>query len=203
MKTKSIYQRIKDNINRYDEYGLFIAKDFYDYGSPGNVKVILSRLEKEGFISRVFDGIYHKKVYSHLLGKYASPDVETVVRKIASKYGWNITPSGEYSLNILHLSTQVPAKYTFISSGPYRKYVIANNTVCFKHAANKYIRNYTYLTSLVIEAFRTLGEKNIDRNVYAQLSTFLTKDEICRIKDEAVNTSTWIYKKLVELYHYA
>ncbi|MDR2778458.1 MAG: DUF6088 family protein [Rickettsiales bacterium] len=42
-------------------------------------------------------------------------------------------PEGNTTLNYLGLSTQIPAKYVFISSGSSRKYKIGNLDLEFRH----------------------------------------------------------------------
>ncbi len=67
-------------------------------------------------------GVYDKPAYSNLLQEVAAPDPEQIAEALARSYNWTIAPSGNTALNLLGLSTQVPANWVFISSGPYKKY---------------------------------------------------------------------------------
>ena len=43
---------------------------------------------------------------------------------------------GNTALNQLGLSTQVPADWTYISSGPYKEYTFGNVTLTFSHRSD-------------------------------------------------------------------
>ncbi|WP_312855538.1 DUF6088 family protein [Litoribacterium kuwaitense] len=81
----------------------------------------------------------------------ASPN--KVAEKLGEKLGWMIAPAEDTALNELGLSTQVPAKYTFISDGPSKKYTLDNGIdIYFKHKANKEISKLSKKEAIVIEA---------------------------------------------------
>ena len=65
----------------------------------------------------------------------ASPD--ELARAIARDQNWTIGPKGDAALNILGLSTQVPAIYSYITDGPYRKIEYEGITIQFSKRSNK------------------------------------------------------------------
>ena len=66
---------------------------------------------------------------------------------------------GNTALNLLKLSTQVPATWSYISDDPYKTYQIDSIKIEFKHRTNKDISNLSNITILVIEALKFYGEK--------------------------------------------
>ena len=64
-------------------------------------------------------------------------------------------------INSLGISTQIPSKYIYISSGPNRKYEYEENILFFKHATLKETNSFSYITNIVIQAFKELGKDNI------------------------------------------
>ena len=113
--------------NRIQEapYGhAFVVSDFTDIMDYETAKKNIARIEKNGSLRRVIRGIYDRPSFSELLGEYAAPDLNEIALALARNYNWTIAPSGDTALNLLGLSTQVPAKWDYISTGPYRSYDI-------------------------------------------------------------------------------
>ena len=128
---------IEKRIESFDPRYAFSAIDFSDMAGTDPINKALSRLCEAGTIRRVLKGIYDKPSYSEFLGEYLPPNIEKVVEAIARKYNWTVAPSGEIALNKLHLSTQVPVNYSYVSDGPYRKYKIVNYLDEYKQSDKK------------------------------------------------------------------
>lgn len=77
-------------------------------------------------------------------------------------------------MNLLGLSTQVTAVWSYISDGPYKTYEWNSTKLEFKHRTNKEITGLSYMTSLVIQALKTLGRSNVTPEVIQMLSEKLT-----------------------------
>ena len=73
-----------------------------------------------------------------------------------------IQPSGVTALNKLRLSTQVPTKYTYLTSGSGRVLTLGNRTIELKRSVPKNFVFQTVLAALLVQALRTLGQKNVD-----------------------------------------
>ena len=146
-KKEQISMRIKD----YDSSFAFIAKDFMDIADYETVKKILNRMADKGDIKKVMKGVYFAPTFSELLGVYEAASPHSVAEAIARKFNWNISPSGTTALNLLSLSSQVPAKWEFISDGPYRTYTWDTVEIEFRHRNNREIANMSYATALVSE----------------------------------------------------
>ena len=168
--------------------------DFADISDNMKVGVCLSRLEKEKLLRRIMRGVYEKPEYNNFLQEYLEPAPDKVANAIARNYGWTIVPCGDTALNLLGLSTQVPAIWLYVSDGPYKEYSFNNTTIKFKHTANKGISKLSYKTSLVIQALKALGKESIDNNVIAKLTKALTDDEKKNMLNEAKSTTSWIYE---------
>ena len=108
----------------------FVTSDFTDLAEYETAKKTISRLEKKGTLRRVLRGVYDKPKFSSLLQEYADPIPDQIAHAIARNYNWTISASGNTALNQLGLSTQVPADWSYISSGPYKKYTFGNITRC-------------------------------------------------------------------------
>lgn len=187
-------QNIRQRIDKAETGSVFVTSDFADITDNKKSSVCLIRLAEENLLRRIMRGVYYKPEYSNFLQEYLEPAPDKVADAIARNYGWTIIPCGDTALNLLGLSTQVPAIWLYVSDGPYKEYSFNNTTIKFKHTANKEISKLSYKTSLVIQALKALGKENIDDNVIAKLTKALTDDEKKNMLNEAKSTTSWIYE---------
>ena len=190
---------IENKIKNFDYGYAFTATDFKEIADTDPTNKALSRLCESGIIRRVIQGVYDKPVYSAILKANSAPDVDSVVAALARKFNWTIAPDGETALNYLRLSTQISNEWSYISDGPYRKYEIEPYTIEFKHCANKEISGRSYITIIVIQALKYIGNGNIQREDVERLSQFLSKEEKTTILSEAYTATSWIYRILKEI----
>ena len=192
---------IEKRISEFERDYAFTAVDFADIADTDPANKALSRLSEEGTIKRIIQGVYYKPIYSNLLNEYSLPNIEKVAEALARKFNWTIAPSGDIALNYLHLSTQVPSKWSYISDGPYRKYVIApyGIDIEFKHCANKEISGRSYITIIVIQALKCIGKNNVQQKDIDCLSKVLKKDYKEVIVKEAITTTAWIYRLIKKI----
>lgn len=113
---------------------------------------------------------------------------------IARKYNWNIAPYGSTALSVLGLSTQVPSKWIYHSSGRYKKYFVGKSTLEFKRVKPGEISNMSMMTATVIQAIRTLGEDSITNENIFKIREKLSHEEINNLKKESKSTSARIYE---------
>lgn len=188
-----IYKEIKRRIESAQPGTVFLTADFKDVATTTTIRKCLGRQVEEKKIRRIMDGIYEKPVYSELLQDYVQANPDTVARAIARGFRWTIAPCGDVALNKLGLSTQVPTVWSYISDGPYRNFTWGNVTLSFKHRTNREISLMSETTTLVIEAFKTLGKERVDYNVILSLKNKLPKEEKEKILQEATGVSEWIH----------
>ena len=192
-------EEIESKIAEFAPEYAFSAADFRNIADTDPVNKALSRLCEEGIIRRVVQGIYDKPMYSQLLQEYSAPNIENIASAIARKFNWTIAPAGETALNYLHLSTQVPNSWCYISDGPYRDYEIGPYRVEFKHCANKEISGRSYITIIVIQALKYIGKDKIQEEDILRLKTVLTTQDKETLSKEAITASAWMYKLIKEI----
>ena len=112
---------------------------------------------------------------------------------MARCYHWTIAPCGNTALNLLGLSTQVTAVWSYISDGPYKTYEWNSTKLEFKHRTNKEITGLSYMTSLVIQALKTLGRTNVAPEIIQTLSEKLSEAEKQACLKEATESTDWVY----------
>ena len=196
---KGYMQEIRERILSAEEGSVFSTSDFADIADTNTVRSALYRLIQDGILRRIFNGVYEKPKYSKLLDEYVAADPEAVANALARSYHWTIAPCGNTALNLLGLSTQVTAVWSYISDGPYKTYEWNSTKLEFKHRTNKEITGLSYMTSLVIQALKTLGRLNVTPEVIQVLSEKLTdKDKQACLK-EATESTDWVYDTIRQI----
>lgn len=196
---KGYMQEIRERILSAEEGSVFSTSDFANIADTNTVRSALYRLIQDGILRRILNGVYEKPKYSKLLDEYVAADPEAVANALARSYHWTIAPCGNTALNLLGLSTQVTAVWSYISDGPYKTYEWNSTKLEFKHRTNKEITGLSYMTSLVIQALKTLGRSNITPEVIQMLSEKLTdKDKQACLK-EATESTDWVYDTIRQI----
>ncbi len=192
--SKGIIAEIEKRIETSEPGTVFLTKDFTDLATNTTVRKCLGRQVEAGNLRRVMNGVYEKPAYSNLLKQYLPTDPDNVANAIAKTYRWTIAPCGDLALNKLGLSTQVPAKWSYISDGPYRDFTWDNITIEFKHRTNREISQISIFTIMLIEAVRTLGKERIDEHILKQIRDLIPESKKESVLEESKSSADWIYE---------
>ena len=176
-------EQIRDRIINAPEGSVFVNSDFADIADNNTIKQSINRLIQEGVLRRVIRGVFEKPKYSKLLGEYVAA----------------IAPCGDTALNMLGLSTQVTAVWSYISDGPYKTYEWDKTKIEFKHRTNKEVTGLSPMTILVIQALKTLGKEHVDEKTIRVLSRRLNEDEKAALLAEGAEATDWIYTVIKEI----
>ena len=197
MSERPKYQaQIEERITDYPFGTAFSASDFLDIADSNSVSQALFRIEKDGKIRRVINGVYDKPAYSQLIQEYGQPRIDKVAEALARRFNWNIAPSGDTALNILHISTQVPNVWQYVSDGPYRDYMIGTVPLKFKHVMPREINGYSAITIMVIQGIRAIGKGNMTEEQAGRFASAISAEDRDTVLNEARTASGWIYREI-------
>lgn len=197
--SKGYMQEIRERILAAEEGSIFSTSDFADIADTNTVRSALYRLVQEEILRRILKGIYEKPKYSKLLNEYVAPDPDAVAKALARSYHWTIAPCGNTALNMLGLSTQVTAVWSYISDGPYKTYEWNTTKIEFKHRTNKEITGLSYMTALVIQALKTLGKINVTQEVIETISSKLSDTDKTALLKEGCESTDWVYSTIRQI----
>lgn len=199
MENASKIAQIAERICEAPFGSAFVASDFTDLAEYETAKKTIARLEKKGTLRRVLRGVYDKPKFSYLLQEYAAPIPDQIAHAIARNYNWTISASGNTALNQLGLSTQVPADWSYISSGPYKKYTFGNITLTFSHRSDSQLIGMSEKTLLLIQALKAIGQNNVSDADIERIRKKLSYDECQTILTESRHTINWIYEAIKQI----
>ncbi len=177
----------------------FSSSDLLEKFSRSQADNLLSELVKQGKIRRVTRGIYDYPKYSELLKQTLSPDIDQVARAFARKFNWRIEVSGESALNMLGLSTQVVAKYIYLSDGPNKSYDIMGTTLEFKKSSLKNIGFKYKESSLIVQALKALGQENVTQSTIRKIREQIDEKMYDKILKDTKTATSWIYETIKEI----
>ena len=173
----------------------FSSNDLIKKFERQQIDNVLSDLVKAKKIRRVSRGIYDYPKYSELLQKELSPDIEQVARAIGRKFNWRIEVSGQSALNILNLSTQIQAKYIYLSDGPNKSYKLFNDVeIEFKKSVLKDIGFKYKESSLIVQALKSLGKEHITDEIIEKIKEQIEPKMYEKILKDTQSTTVWVYE---------
>ncbi|EJT00826.1 DUF6088 family protein [Rhizobium sp. CCGE 510] len=108
------------------------AKSLLYLGNRAGVDQALSRLAERGQLIRAGRGVYLRPVVSRFGTR--SPSVEQAVEALASQRGEVIVSNGAAAANALGLTTQVPVRSIYLTSGRTRTMTLGKQRVELRHA---------------------------------------------------------------------
>jgi len=129
---KSLPHRILAMAAQMPEGSILSADILFSLGTRNAVDQALSRLAKSGALMRVGRGLYVRPIQTRF-GERA-PDAHKVVTSLASQAGETMVVGEAAAANTLGLTTQVPVRPVYLSSGVSRRLQLGNQIVEIRHA---------------------------------------------------------------------
>jgi hypothetical protein len=189
----SIEDQILARIKALPKGELFLPADFRDLGSSEAVRLSLFRLEREGAITRVAQGIYVRPKESNLIGKL-KPSAEEVAEAIAKRDRIRTVPTGSYALNALGLSTQVPMNIVLLTDGSPRVINVGKRTIKFKKTTPKNLLAKGKISRLVIQALKEIGNGKVREGEEEKIIALLRNEDEKDLKHDIPLAPVWIQK---------
>lgn len=130
--------------------------DFLDVAERAAIDQALSRLVKSGKLRRLARGLYDFLKIHPKLGML-SPTPDGVAQALAHETGSRVQIAGARAANTLGLTTQAPAKSTYLTDGPPRRVVLSKRVVELRHASPKHLIAPGSPAGTVVQALRHAG----------------------------------------------
>jgi len=195
---QSVQQQILSAVNELEPGTIFFPEKFDSIGSSDAIRQSLSRICKEGKITRLSKGVYLFPYVDKELG-IMFPSVERIAKAIAKRDKSRIQPTGLYALNKLGLSTQVPMKVVFLTDGITRKINIGKQTITFKQTAPKNFSFQGEITPMVVAAMKEIGKDKVTEDELQTIKKSLLLESKEVVLKDAHVAPQWITDILLEL----
>ena len=108
------------------------AKRFLHLGERAAVDQVLSRLARSGHLLRAARGLYLRPVETRF--GLSAPGLEATLKALELETGEAIVPAGAAAANRLGLTTQVPVRSVYLTSGRSRQLALGAQVIELRHA---------------------------------------------------------------------
>ena len=185
----SLPQRIEKHVSDLPEGALLHPKALLHLGSRAAVDQALSRLARSGRLLRVCQGAYVHPVETRFGSR--PPAVDKVVASLSALWGETITPCGGAEANALGLTTQVPVRPVYLTSGPSRRLKFGEVTVELRHAPRWQLVSPHRPSGGAVRALAWLGPEEVETNLEI-IQRRLSSEDIEELAETRAVMPAWL-----------
>ena len=196
----SLAQRILEYASQMTEGAPLSAKGLLHLSKRAAVDQALSRLGRRGVLIRAGRGVYVRPVESQF-GRRA-PMSGKVVQGLAAQRGEIVVPHGAAVANSLGLTTQVPTREVYLTSGRSRKLHLGAQIVELRHAPNWQLVHSSPRAGNVVRALAWIGPEKAGEAIQA-LRSKLSPEEMTEIAEMRPRLPGWMAQRVSELVQHA
>ena len=190
---ESLPKRIMQHARSLAEATPICAGALLHLGNRAAVDQALSRLARSGDLLRVCQGVYMRPVETRF-GPCA-PSVSKAVRALADLWGETIVPCGGASAHVLGLTTQVPVRSVYLTSGPSRRLQFGRLAVELRHAPRWQLAAPDRRAGEVIRAMAWLGPEEMLKGLETVLPG-LSPQEVGELANARATMPHWMAEPL-------
>jgi hypothetical protein len=190
---KPMRERVMEHIRAMPEGVAVTARELLHLGSRAAVDQVLCRLTKEGLLLRTGRGLYVMPVQSRFGARPPAP--QKVVEAIAEKEGEIVASHGAAAANTLGMTTQVPVRGVYLTSGRSRTLRLGAQVVEMRHAPRWQLVYPNQQAGEVVRTLAWLGPVK-SREVIPELRKKLSPavwSELARVRSKL---PTWLAQEV-------
>ena len=185
------------------EYGLQLpegtplaAKELLHLGNRAAIDQVLCRLVARGTLLRTGRGVYVLPVESRFGSR--APSTLKMVEGLATQRGETIVPHGAAAANALGLTTQVPMRAVYLTSGRSRLLKLGAQMVELRHAPIWQLILPGRVAGDVVRALAWLGPEKAGEAI-RKLGTNLPATELKEVASARARLPTWMAQEVSAL----
>jgi hypothetical protein len=154
---KTVAKRILNEAKALPEGALISAKEFLHLGTRAAVDQALKRLKDRKELMSLYWGVYVRPITTRF--GIRAPAAEKVVERIAATGAETIVPHGAAEANSLGLTTQVPSKLVYLTSGKSRTFKLGAQVVELRRAPQWMLLPSHRAAGEAVRALDWIGER--------------------------------------------
>ena len=180
---ESINSQIEAKVKRAKPGAIFLPSDFKDLGTSTAIRKALSRLVEQKVLVRMGQGIYATPIHDKVFGDVL-PSMEEIAVTLAKKEHVKIMPTGQYALNKIGLSTQVPMKMVYLTNGTKKNISLGKSSIVFQPTPSKKLAMIGTITSLLFLGLEELDLDNLSKSDTNKIINLLKKEDEKKLKHD-------------------
>jgi hypothetical protein len=176
------------------------AKMWLHLGNRAALDQALSRLVRRGKLLRAGRGVYVAPVVSRFGSR--APAAQKVVEELSLRRGETIVPSGASAANALGLTTQVPTRTVYLTSGRSRKITLGKQIIHLQHAPSWQLTLAKEPAGEIVRALAWAGPERVNMAL-KEIETKVPRSEFQRIFQQISLLPLWMATALSPRTQYA
>jgi Family of unknown function (DUF6088) len=177
MTVNSLTKQVLAYVESQPEGTPLAAKGLLHLSNRAAIDQTLSRLARSGEVMRLGRGVYVRTIKTKFGTR--SPFAEEVIKQFATARGETIVSSGAAAANALGLTTQVPVKTIYLTSGRSRRLALGKQSVELRHAKSWQLTKASERVGQAARALEWLGPQQAAR----ALTTLKSRLEPAELKE--------------------
>ncbi len=193
---EDLTKAITTEIARWPEGTPITAAAFLHLGNRPAVFRALRALAKRSEILRIARGVYLATVFTRF-GRH-SPGVHGFIQQLSIHSGEAIAPSGAACANGLGLTTQVPVKSIYWTSGRTRTYRLGKLTIHLQHVPDWQLLLWREPAGELVRVLAWAGPAEA-RKVLCQIAEKVPKTAVTKVRQHAALFPPWLRDALQQI----
>ena len=185
----SLPRQIMEHAAELPEGSVLCPNVLLHLGNRDAVDQALSRLARRGRLSRVCQGVYVRPVETRFGPR--PPSIDKVIESLAALWGETIVPCGGAAANALGLTTQVPVRSVYLTSGPNRKLKLGEVTVDLRHAPRWQLVAPHRSAGDAVRALAWLGPQEVEEGL-GVICRKLSAEDLEELAESRAMMPAWI-----------
>lgn len=188
-----LVEQIVEQISALPEGRYLTAKELLHLGNRAAVDQALSRLARSGRLIRVGRGLYVQPIQ----GQFGSrpPAASKTVEALGAQRGETVVRHGAAAANALGLTTQMPVREVYLTSGRSRELKLGAQTVELRHAPAWQLVLPGSVAGDVVRALAWLGEERA-KSAGDSIAKKLSESERTALLSMRGRLPTWIAQQV-------
>ena len=196
---KRLTESILEEAAKLPEGTPITAKMWLQLGNRAALDQALSRLVRRGKLLRAGRGVYVAPVASRFGSR--APAAQKVVEELSMRRGETIVPSGANAANALGLTTQVPTRTVYLTSGRSRKITLGKQIIHLQHAPAWQLTLAKEPAGEIVRALAWAGPERVNMAL-KEIETKVPQSEFQRISQQISLLPLWMATALSQRAQY-
>ena len=196
----TLAKQVLEHASRLSEGAPLVAKELLHLGNRAAVDQVLSRLVKRGTLLKAGHGVYVRPVESKFGAR--APSTVSLIEGLATQRGETIVSHGATAANSLGLTTQVPMRAIYLTSGRSRQLKLGAQKIELRHAPGWQLILPGRIAGDVVRALAWLGPEKAAAAI-RMLSAKLRPPELNEVAAARARLPTWMAQEVSALVTHA
>lgn len=176
----------------------YTVKDFLKYGSRAAVDQALTRVVREGLLSRPVRGIYVRPKINPYTGEVPPEPIE-IAKTMAKEVGAEIQVQGAEAARQMGLTTQVPVRTVFYTTGPSRSFFLGKMEIILKKVSPRKL-SLSGKPGIALSALWYLGKSGMTQEAIRKVQSNLSQTEFHKLT--TADMPGWMHDAFIEFDRY-